>query len=102
MPEELPVVWAIPRLLQVEQLVEVGFFYKGEKQDTPAVERPAILAPNDSRRESFVYVVVLEHREGKLPQVGLASDLSHDLRPHPTYLRCHEVWNGHVVALDVN
>src|SRR5262249_15864486 len=57
--QQLLVVGAVPRLVQLELPVQVAFFEEGEEQHAPAVERLAVLTGDGGGRQLAVDLVVV-------------------------------------------
>ena len=59
--QQLDVVWAIPRFVQLELFVEFTLFDIRENQNPPTVQWPAICAAHDGGRQLAMLIVISMH-----------------------------------------
>ena len=58
----------VPRLIEMELLVEFLLLKVGQQQHAPAVKRLTIFAVHDGRRHVTMRTVIIEHGQGQLLQ----------------------------------
>src|SRR5437899_12980718 len=68
--QELNVVRAVPRLVQLKLMVKAFLPQIRQQEHAPAIKRPAIPATHGGWWQSAVRVVVHVHRHSELIQVG--------------------------------